>query len=339
MRGQKKNVCIIYTGGTIGMVSGENGYIPKEGVFAQALRQINDIHRPEFPRWELIEFSPLLDSSNIAVPEWNKIGRVIAERYDEFDGFVILHGTDTMAYSASALSFMLENLGKPVVFTGSQIPMCKMRSDGLDNIVNAILIAASGRVHEVCLYFGGVLLRGNRSTKRSAERLTAFESPNAPHLAEAGITIQYNDSVLWPKPEGQLHLQEFVNVPIGVLKVFPGIQFELFESILTDRLKGVVIEAFGAGNIPSGERDQLLPIVERAYRNGTIITVCSQCMQGSVSLGIYETSKGLADAEAVSGGDMTIEAAVTKLYYLFSCGYDKEEIKAKMGENLRGERS
>lgn len=339
MAERKKNICIVYTGGTIGMVPGENGYIPKAGVFAQALQQINDIHRPEFPRWEMIEFSPLLDSSNIAVAEWNKIGRVLAERYDEFDGFVILHGTDTMAYSASALSFMLENLSKPVVFTGSQIPMCMMRSDGLDNIVNAILIAASDKVHEVCLYFGGVLLRGNRSTKKSAGRLTAFDSPNFPHLAEAGIEIEYSEPLLLPRGEGPLRLQEFVDVPIGVLKVFPGIQFELFESIMTERLKGVVIEAFGAGNIPNGKRDQLLPIVERAYRKGTIITVCSQCMQGSVSLGTYETSKGLADAEAVGGGDMTIEAAVTKLYYLFSCGYDKEEIKAKMGRDLRGERS
>lgn len=335
----QKKICIIFTGGTIGMVPSEKGYIPKAGVFEPLLRSINDIHRPEFPEWELVEFSPLLDSSNIAVQDWNKIGRLIARRYDEFDGFVVLHGTDTMAYSASALSFMLENLSKPVIFTGSQIPLCMMRSDGLDNIVNAILIAASGRVHEVCLYFGGMLLRGNRSTKMSADLLEAFDSPNAPHLAETGIEIQYHDEVIRPKGTGLLHLQEFMDVPIGVLKVFPGIQFELFESIMTEKLKGVVFEAFGAGNIPSGRGSELLPLVERAYRNGTIITVCSQCQRGAVSLGTYETSAGLAKADAVSGGDMTIEAAVTKLYYLFSCGYSKEEIRRKMEENLCGERS
>ena len=210
----QKKICIIFTGGTIGMVPSEKGYIPKAGVFEPLLRSINDIHRPEFPEWELVEFSPLLDSSNIAVQDWNKIGRLIARRYDEFDGFVVLHGTDTMAYSASALSFMLENLSKPVIFTGSQIPLCMMRSDGLDNIVNAILIAASGRVHEVCLYFGGMLLRGNRSTKMSADLLEAFDSPNAPHLAETGIEIQYHDAVIRPKGTGSLHLQEFMAVRV-----------------------------------------------------------------------------------------------------------------------------
>lgn len=334
----KKKVCILYTGGTIGMVPSENGYVPKACVFAEELEKINDLHRPDFPDWELVELSPLLDSSDIAVQEWNKIGRVIANRYEEFDGFVVLHGTDTMAYSASALSFMLENLAKPVIFTGSQIPLCRVRSDGLANLVDSVLIAASGRVFEVCLYFGGRLLRGNCSTKISSDLLEAFESPNTPHLAEAGIRIQYNDAAIRPKGKGPLHLQEFQEVPIGVLKVFPGIQFELFESIMTEKLKAVVFETFGAGNIPSGKHS-LLPIVERAYRNGTIITVCSQCIQGTVSLGTYAASRGLAEAEAVDGGNMTTEAAVTKLYYLFSRNLTADRIRAQMELNLCGERS
>ncbi len=336
---RKKNICIIYTGGTIGMVPSDKGYVPKPGVFERLLRSINDIHRPEFPLWEFIEFSPLLDSSNIAVRDWNKIAHMIYQRYNEFDGFVVLHGTDTMAYSASALSFMLEHLNKPVVFTGSQIPLCMMRSDGLDNIVNSILVAASGCVHEVCLYFGGRLLRGNRSTKTSADLLEAFDSPNAPHLAETGIEIQYNYDIIRPAGTEALHLQEFMDVPIGVLKVFPGIQFPLFESIMTETLKAIVLEAFGAGNIPSGFDSGLLPLLEKAHQNGTIIVVCSQCQRGSVKLGAYETSAGLTQAEAVSGNDMTIEAAVTKLYYLFSCGYSKDEIRKKMEENLCGELS
>lgn len=332
----KKRILMIYTGGTIGMVPSDRGYVPSsKGLFAQ-LEAIPDLHHPHMPEYEVEEFSPLLDSSNMTVNEWNKIGQAIAERYDEFDGFVVLHGTDTMAYSASALSFMLEHLAKPVVFTGAQIPLCEIRSDGRENIITSLLIAASGKVHEVCLYFNGKLLRGNRSTKRSSDQLAAFESPNAPILGDAGITIQYREPTL-RKPDGlPLHFQPFEDLPIGVIKVFPGIQFELFESIMTESLRGVILETFGAGNIPS-TKNSLLPIIEKAYRNGTIIAVCSQCPQGTVTLGTYETSKALRDIGAVNGKDMTTEAALTKLYYLFSKGYPKEEIQRLMSLDLRGE--
>ena len=331
-----KKVLIIYTGGTIGMVRTKNGYAPREGYFRSALDAIPDLRSPDMPAWELLEMSPLLDSSNMTVREWNHIARTLADHYDDYDGFVILHGTDTMAYSASALSFMLENLAKPVIFTGSQIPLCEIRSDGCDNIITSILIAAGGRVNEVCLYFGGSLLRGNRATKYSADGLLAFVSPNYPPLAEAGITIRYNTASFLPGQEGPLKVTYLKEVPIGVIKVFPGIQFSLFESIMTEKLKGIVIETFGAGNIP-GNGDALLPIIRKAFLNGTVLTVCSQCPQGAVSLGTYETSSALKGAGAVSGLDLTTEAAVTKLYYLFSCGYEKEEIKRRMEMNLRGE--
>lgn len=332
----KKNVLMIYTGGTIGMTRTENGYAPQSGRFRAALDEISDLRAPELPAWELTELEPLLDSSNMTVREWNQIARVVAENYDRYDGFVILHGTDTMAYTASALSFMLGNLSKPVVLTGSQIPLCEVRSDGRDNIITSLLIAGADKVHEVCLYFGGKLLRGNRATKYSADGLIAFVSPNYPSLAEAGITIRYSESALLPKPKGALKLQLLENVPIGVLKVFPGIQFELFESIMTEKLRGIVIETFGAGNIP-GDGNALLPIIRKAFRNGTVLTVCSQCPQGAVSLGTYETSNALKKAGAVSGLDITTEAAVAKLYYLFSCGYEKERVKTMMGQDLRGE--
>ena len=333
---RRKKVCIIYTGGTIGMVPSDNGYVPNPDSFLAILNSFQDMFHPEMPEWDLIEFSPLLDSSNITVKEWNKIGRVIRDQYDAYDGFVILHGTDTMAYSASALSFMLENLNKPVVFTGSQIPLCELRSDGRDNIINSIVIAASERIHEVCLYFNGKLLRGNRSTKASSDQFKAFASPNYPLLADVGIAITYHDSAIKEAAPGELHLQEFDEIPIGVLKIYPGIQFELFESIMTEKLKGVILESFGAGNIPS-YNNSLLPIIEKAYQSGTIIVVCSQCMQGTVSLGAYATSKALQDVDAVNGKDMTTEAAVTKLYYLFSKNLSKEEIKQQMSMNLRGE--
>lgn len=331
-----KKICIIYTGGTIGMIKTEKGYAPKSGTFEEELRKIEDLSSSELPLWDMIEMSPLLDSSDITVTQWNRIGRLIYDNYQSYDGFVVLHGTDTMAYTASALSFMLEGLSKPVVLTGSQIPMCEIRSDGRDNIISSMLIASSGRVCEVCLYFGGHLLRGNRSTKLSADGLLAFSSPNFPHLAEAGITIKYNEVVAYEPTCRELTFHPFKEIPIGVIKVFPGIQFSLFESIMTEKLTGVVIETFGAGNIPGGG-GALLPIIKKAFENGTVVTVCSQCPQGTVSLGAYETSSELKKAGAINGYDMTTEAAVAKLYYLFSRYSEKDEIKENMEKNLRGE--
>lgn len=333
----KKRVCMIYTGGTIGMVPSQNGYVPSSRSFREMLRAIPDLDYPDMPEWDVVEFSPLLDSSNITVKEWNKIGQAIAQYYDQYDGFVILHGTDTMAYSASAVSFMLENLNKPVIFTGAQIPLCQIRSDGRDNLVNSLLIASAEQIHEVCIYFNGELLRGNRCVKRSSDQFGAFESPNYPALAHVGIDIRYHWTALLPPQMGPLKLHLFDEVPVGVLKVFPGIQFQLFESIMTESLKGVVLECYGSGNIPSDEKDALLPIIQKAYSSGTIITVCSQCIQGAVSLGTYATSKALHDIGAVNGRDMTTETALTKLYYLFSLGLDKEEIKVQMMRDLRGE--
>ena len=383
-----KKICILYTGGTIGMVPTSHGYAPKSGYFRNALSRIDELKDPAMPGWELIEFDPLLDSSNIAVEQWNRMGRVIAENYKQFDGFVILHGTDTMAYTASALSFMLEGLNKPVILTGSQIPLCRLRSDARDNIITSLLIAAEGRVREVCLYFGGKLMRGNRSTKSSADGLLAFDSPNFPNLASVGIDIAYNkilttsfrdsltacgseisapggeaecrgastpgsvqsrDSVSVYSPKcnrktivpsesslREFHLTEFRHAAIGAIKVFPGIQFRLFEPIMTEGLNGIVLETFGTGNIPA-YGSELLPMIRRAFENGTIVCVCSQCPQGTVRLGAYETSSMLTDAGAVSGGNMTTEAAIAKLYYLFSLGLSRNEIKANMETSLRGE--
>ncbi|MBQ5757149.1 MAG: asparaginase [Clostridia bacterium] len=335
----KKRICIIYTGGTIGMIPSGNGYVPSGQDFREFFPSIPDMLKPGMPDLEVIQFDPLLDSSNIAVREWNRIGRTIAENYDSFDGFVILHGTDTMSYSASALSFMLENLDKPVIFTGSQIPLCEIRSDGAANLVSAVLIAAEAKVREVCIYFDGRLLRGCRSTKASSDRFTAFDSPNEENLAEVGIHISYRRNKNRPPADGPFHLMEFEQVPVGIIKIFPGIQFEMFESIMTEQYKGVVLETFGAGNIPASSSGGLIPIIEKAYRNGTLIIVCSQCMQGTVSLGAYETSKALQDIGAVTGGDMTTEAAMTKLIYLFSRHEPVDRIRSLMMKNLRGELS
>ena len=331
-----KRVLIIHTGGTIGMKKTENGYTPAPGYLSSELKTIPDLNREDFPQWDLYEMSPLLDSSNVSVDEWNAIGKVIYEKYDEYAGFVILHGTDTMAYTASALSFILEGLDKPVILTGSQIPLSELRSDGRDNLITSIMIASEGVAHEVCLYFSARLLRGNRAMKMSADGLVAFDSPSYPHLAEAGINVRYNYSAILPKREGGISYHPFAKVPIGVLKVFPGIQFGLFEDIMTEKLSGIVLETFGAGNIPMGN-GALLPIIKKAFAAGTIITVCSQCPSGTVALGAYETSSQLKSAGAVSGRDMTTEAAIAKLYYLFSIGISEMEIKRLMEENIAGE--
>ena len=332
----QNNVLIIYTGGTIGMKNTGMGYTPAPGFLGEALLGIPDLSSPQFPRWDLIEMSPLLDSSNMSVAEWNNIGSVIYENYDKYSGFVILHGTDTMAYTASALSFILEGLEKPVVLTGSQIPLSEIRSDGRDNLITSVLIASQGVAREVCLYFSGRLLRGNRSMKMSADGLVAFDTPGYPHLAEVGISIKYNHSAMLGERTGGIKYHPFKNVPIGVLKVFPGIQFGLFEQIMTEKLSGIVLETFGAGNIPKGDGG-LLPIIAKAFDSGAVITVCSQCPSGTVTLGAYETSSQLKLAGAVGGKDMTTEAAVAKLYYLFSLGFDKEKIKMLMEKNICGE--
>jgi L-asparaginase len=334
--GMRKKVCILYTGGTIGMVRTARGYAPQRGYLRRVLSSISELCNSGMPEWELLEFETLYDSSNIAAPEWNRIADMISEKYADFDGFVILHGTDTMAYTASALSFMLEGLDKPVILTGAQIPIGEVRSDARENLITSVILAGEGRCPEVGLYFSGKLLRGCRATKLSSEELAAFASPNCPALVTADIGIHYNTPFLRPPGDGLRAARISDEFPIAVLKIFPGIQFRLFEGILTEQLKGLVLEAFGVGNIP--QRDEsLIPLIRKAATNGTVITVCTQCLRGGVQLGAYETSSALQAAGAVSGFDMTVEAAVTKLRYLFSRGYDRETVCALMETDLRGE--
>lgn len=329
-------ILIINTGGTIGMTRTENGYVPNLENFRRSLEEMPELRSEQMPKWKMINIDPLMDSSNMSVEDWNIIGRLIRDNYEEYDGFVVFHGTDTMAYTASALSFMLENLAKPVIITGAQIPISEIRSDGKDNIIATLLIAASGKINEVCIYFRGELIRGNRAIKYSADGFMAFTSPNYPVLAKAGIDITFNEPLLIPKPSEPFSFQELRDIPIGVIKVFPGIQFDLFKNIMTESLKGIVIETFGAGNIPSNAT-ALLPIIHKAFEHGSVVTVCTQCPQGTVHLGTYETSDALKKAGAVSGKDMTTEAAIAKLYYLFSKGYDTKEVCRLMETSLRGE--
>src|SRR5665648_410137 len=277
---KKKKIRLIYTGGTIGMTQTEFGYAPIPGYMEDSLKKLNELQMLSMPEYDFIEYAPLMDSSNITLDDWNKMGLDIYNNYKDYDGFVIMHGTDTMAYTASALSFMLEGLGKPVILTGSQIPFCEVRSD-------------------------------------------------------AGVNIVVNDKLLLKDGE-EFRLCQFGDYQIAVLKIFPGIQYEIFENIMTDKLKGIVIEAFGAGNIPQND-DSMIKILQKAKASGIHIVVCTQCLKGSAEIGQYETSRELALAGAASGFDMTVEAAVTKLYYLLSKGYEGEEIRKLMETSIRGE--
>ena len=332
----KKKVLILHTGGTIGMVRGLYGYVPEAGSFLPFLNTLPEMHHESLPEWDFQETDPLLDSSDIAVPEWNKIAAVIRDRYPEYDGFVVLHGTDTMAYTASALSFQLGGLAKPVILTGSQIPMRELRSDGLDNIIQSLVIAADGIVSEVCICFNGRLMRGNRCKKRSSEQFGAFETPNEHILAEAGVAIRYNRSLLRKAEAGSFRCTLLEEIPVGILKVYPGIRFSDYREFFSGNMKGVVIETFGAGNIPSRDRE-LGGILKKAAGMGTVITVCSQCPQGSVALGAYETSNALQNAAAADGRDMTTEAALAKMIYLFSMHLPPEQVRIEISRNLRGE--
>ncbi len=332
----QKKIGIIYTGGTIGMMETEQGYAPDPQAFPHMLEKIHDVNLPGFPAYEVLCLPRLLDSSDVTYQQWNEIGCVIASRYQDFDGFVVLHGTDTMAYTASAMSFMLEGLDKAVVFTGSQIPLCRFRSDGIDNLVTAVLVAASGQVHEVCLYFGGALMRGNRVTKMSADDLDAFSSPNYPRLAEVGTELLYRKKFLrMPDAGSVLNLCQIGAVPIAVIKIFPGITSGIFQALADSGVRGIVLEAFGAGNIPG---DQALADFFRAAKERQIVVaVCSQCAKGSVALGTYAASRSLTESDAISLFDMTTEAAVAKLYYLFSKYTDPKTVRRLMLCDLRGE--
>lgn len=334
----KKKVCIIYTGGTIGMVRTKRGYAPQKGYMDRELSTFSELKADIMPEYDIHEYDPLLDSSNMSQVEWIKIAQDIKDHYNEYDGFVILHGTDTMAYTASALSFMLEGLHKPVVLTGSQIPLCEVRNDARENIITALQIAATCKVPEVTLYFGGKLIRGCRAIKYSSDTLDAFDSPNFPPLAVAGVRIEVNEDLILEQLENDIHVIEFGDAPIAVVKIFPGIQTDVLENILKPPLKGVIIEALGVGNIPNRDK-RLGEVLKEAADRGVIIVVCTQCVKGYAYIGEYETSSFLVDAGAVSGFDMTAEAAATKLYYLFSKGYTIQEIKILMQQNLRGELS
>ena len=333
----KKRIYVAYTGGTIGMKPSKNGYVPVEGHLTNAILSSPDFQREEMPDFTIHEYHPLIDSSNMTPGDWQRIADDIMANYDDYDGFVVLHGTDTMAYTASALSFMFEDLSKPVIVTGSQIPLSQLRSDGQVNVLNSLYIAANFPINEVGLFFNNKLFRGNRSIKAYADGFDAFDSPNLPPLLEAGINIRLVEGKLAEKASTTVSLMNITPQPIGVVHLYPGINSQLVENVIKQPVKALILRSYGVGNAP--EDNDLLAILNKAKQQGIIVVNCSQCVKGKVNMSGYATGNALSQAGVISGHDMTLEAALTKLHYLLSQNFDYDKTCSLMQQNLRGELS
>ncbi len=335
------SILILYTGGTIGMVNDPETDALAPFDFKQILQEVPELRRFGFTI-DTYSFDPLIDSSNLTPETWVKLAELIQENYDKYDGFVILHGTDTMAYTSSALSFMLSHLQKPVILTGSQLPIGTLRTDGKENLISAIEIAAAQvnnqvAVPEVSVFFENKLYRGNRITKISAEHFNAFDSPNYPALAEAGIKIRYNyKAIHYPTHESSFTINTNLNSRVAIVKIFPGMTQELIHGILTNPLlDGIILETYGAGNAPT--TTWFLDAIKEAQKDNKVIVNVTQCFAGSVDMGKYDTGKQLADAGVVSGHNITSEAAVTKLMHLLGNYSKYSEIAELMQTPLKGE--
>ncbi len=341
MDSDKQSILIIYTGGTIGMREDPKTKTLSPMKFKTIQEEIPELSKLEF-EIESVTFKPPIDSANMTPAIWIELAKTIKENYSKYDGFVILHGTDTMAYTASALSYMLENLDKPVIMTGSQLPIGILRTDGKENIITAIQIAAAKKhgkaiVPEVCIYFSSHLFRGNRTTKEDSQQFSAFTSHHYPKLAVAGVDIRYNyEKINYPDSKGILSIKTSIDDNVLILKIFPGINRRYFEAILAlPGLKGIILESYGSGNMPT--YPWIFEAIREATLSGIVFLNVSQCPGGQVKMGYYETSRELLEAGVVSGKDITIEAAVTKMMFLLGQQLSVAEVKAYLSQNLSGE--
>lgn len=333
---QQKHIYIIYTGGTIGMQPSKKGYVPSKGFIAKQMAKMPEFSHLTMPRYTIHEYENPVDSANMTPAHWQQIGEDIARVYDQYDGFVILHGTDTMAYTASALSFSLENLSKPVILTGSQLPLSEIRNDARSNLINAILLTGLYEIPEVCIYFNNKLFRGNRARKISATRFSAFESPNFPTLISIGTEINPKKNLWLKKPDKDFKLNFLNSVSLAHLNLFPGFSADMLAKILQAPLQTLIIASYGSGNAPNNQA-HFLRLLQEANQRDIIVINCSQCIEGQVNMHQYATGNALNEVGVISGQDMTPEAIIGKLHYLFSQDLSVAEIKQQLSLNLRGE--
>ncbi|MBS7566530.1 asparaginase [Mucilaginibacter sp. Bleaf8] len=332
-------ILIIYTGGTIGMMSDPKTKALVPINFEQIMENVPELERLNC-RINVHSFDEVIDSSNMNPEIWSRLAQLIESNYDKVDGFVVLHGSDTMAFSASALSFMLENLAKPVIFTGSQLPISAIRTDAKENLMTAIEIAKAKkndkvRVPEVCIYFDYKLFRGNRAFKYNSSKFEAFRSPNYPVLAESGVHLRFSINDIRQPSGDQLIIHKNMTNDVAVLKLYPGISPKVVETIVNSDVRGIVMETFGSGNTTTDQ--WFIDLLKGAIDSGKVIVDISQCKVGTVELGRYETSKLLKDIGVANGYDMTFEAAITKTMYLLSQFDDPNEVRRWMETDIRGE--
>lgn len=332
----KRKILIIYAGGTIGMQATENGYVPVAG-FEQRLRaQLSSASADQLPAFEVLELEQLIDSSNLQPHHWTVLGGIIRAHWSQYDGFILLHGTDTMAYTASMLSFMLQGMDKPVIVTGSQIPLAQLRNDARDNLLTSMMFVAAYDIPEVCICFNGRLLRGNRASKLKSSALDAFDSPNYSWLGRAGIQIELHAERLLPVGSADFNIPDFNPDAVVVLPIYPGLSSRIARDLLNHHeVKGVVLHTYGAGNPPDANHE-LMAELDRAVQRGVTIVNVTQCLQGQVSQGAYATGAALNRIGVIPGSDLTLEAAFTKLHYLIAT-QSAEHISEMMGRSLCGE--